>query len=121
MPEDFAGMHSAGRSPRRSWTRSGRSSTRRARGALVEFIRNRIDGLATSATIGYRGYRMPAHQRESRRLPRHSGRQALKEGDIVNIDVTVIVDGGSVTTCRMYLAGKAPLKAQRLMEAAHDA
>ncbi len=40
----------------------------------------------------------------------------LKAGDIVNIDVTVIRDGFHGDTSRMYLVGKAPAHAQRLIE-----
>lgn len=46
----------------------------------------------------------------------------LKEGDIVNIDVTVIVDGWHGDTSRMYLVGdKIPVKARRLVETTYDA
>ena len=39
------------------------------------------------------------------------GDKALKEGDIVNIDVTPILDGWHGDTSRMYLVGDVPLKA----------
>jgi len=45
----------------------------------------------------------------------------LKDGDIVNIDVTVIVDGWHGDTSRMYFAGKPPIKAQRLTQVTYDA
>lgn len=38
----------------------------------------------------------------------------LKEGDIVNLDVTVIVDGWHGDTSRMYWVGDVPIKAKRL-------
>ncbi|HEY2396941.1 MAG TPA: type I methionyl aminopeptidase [Rudaea sp.] len=38
----------------------------------------------------------------------------LKDGDIVNIDVTVIKDGWHGDTSRMYYVGKADVRAQRL-------
>ena len=44
----------------------------------------------------------------------------LKDGDIVNIDVTVIVDGWHGDTSRMYWVGKPPIKAQRLTQVAYD-
>ncbi len=45
----------------------------------------------------------------------------LKEGDIVNIDVTVIVDGWHGDTSRMYYIGKKlPLKATRLVEVTYE-
>jgi len=39
----------------------------------------------------------------------------LKNGDIINIDVTVIRDGFHGDTSRMYCVGKAPVLAQRLV------
>lgn len=45
----------------------------------------------------------------------------LKDGDIVNIDVTVIVDGWFGDTSRMYVAGKLARKPERLLEVAHEA
>ncbi len=45
----------------------------------------------------------------------------LKEGDIVNVDVTVIVDGWHGDTSRMYFAGEPPIKAKRLVELTHEA
>ncbi len=41
---------------------------------------------------------------------------ALREGDIVNVDVTVIVDGWHGDHNRTYLVGEVPLKARRLVE-----
>jgi methionine aminopeptidase len=56
------------------------------------------------------------------RLPRHSGEKKLVEGDIVNIDVTVILDGWHGDTSRMYLVGdKIPVKALRLVDITHKA
>ena len=40
--------------------------------------------------------------------------KVLKDGDIVNIDVTVIKDGWHGDTSRMYYVGKADVRAQRL-------
>ncbi len=45
----------------------------------------------------------------------------LKDGDIVNIDVTVIVDGWHGDTSRMYFVGKPPIKAQRLTQVTYEA
>lgn len=50
------------------------------------------------------------------------GDRALKEGDILNIDVTVIVDGWHGDTSRMFYVGeKIPVKARRLCEITYDA
>lgn len=45
----------------------------------------------------------------------------LKEGDIVNVDVTVIVDGWHGDSSRMYWAGEPPIKAKRLTKVTYDA
>lgn len=46
--------------------------------------------------------------------------EALKNGDIVNIDVTVILDGWHGDTSRMYYAGKPSVKAKRLCQTTYD-
>ncbi len=46
----------------------------------------------------------------------------LREGDILNIDVTVILDGWHGDTSRMYLVGKKiPVKARRLVDVTYEA
>ncbi|HXQ39835.1 MAG TPA: type I methionyl aminopeptidase [Candidatus Udaeobacter sp.] len=49
------------------------------------------------------------------------GERKLAEGDIVNIDVTVILDGWHGDTSRMFFVGKPSVKAQRLVEATYRA
>jgi methionyl aminopeptidase len=49
------------------------------------------------------------------------GDKKLKDGDIMNIDVTVILDGWFGDTSRMYFVGDAGIKAQRLTQVTHDA
>ena len=44
----------------------------------------------------------------------------LNNGDIVNIDVTVIYDGWHGDTSRMYLVGKVPAHARRLVDVTKD-
>ena len=44
----------------------------------------------------------------------------LADGDILNVDVTVIVDGWFGDTSRMYVAGAVPRKAERLIEVTHE-
>ncbi len=45
----------------------------------------------------------------------------LREGDIINIDVTVILDGWHGDTSRMFLVGdKIPVKAKRLVDVTYD-
>lgn len=76
---------------------------------------------ATSATIGYKGYKhascISINHVVCHGIP---GPKKLKEGDILNIDVTVIVEGWYGDTSRMYVAGKLPRKAERLIEITHD-
>ncbi|MCA3628893.1 MAG: type I methionyl aminopeptidase [Methylobacterium sp.] len=44
----------------------------------------------------------------------------LREGDIVNIDVTFIVDGWHGDASRMYAVGEIPRRAMRLLEVTHE-
>lgn len=44
----------------------------------------------------------------------------LRDGDIVNIDVTLIVDGWHGDSSRMYGVGEVPRKAERLMEVTYE-
>ena len=74
-----------------------------------------------SATIGYKGYQhascISVNHVVCHGIP---GAKVLAEGDILNIDVTVIVDGWFGDTSRMYVAGTAPRKAERLIEVTHE-
>jgi methionyl aminopeptidase len=49
------------------------------------------------------------------------GDRRLVDGDILNIDVTVILDGWHGDSSRMYVAGKCPIKARNLMDVTYDA
>jgi methionyl aminopeptidase len=49
------------------------------------------------------------------------GTLRLKDGDIINIDVTVIVDGWHGDTSRMYWVGNPPIKARRLIQVTYEA
>jgi len=44
----------------------------------------------------------------------------LREGDILNIDVTVILDGWHGDTSRMFFIGEPSIKAKRLVKVTHD-
>ena len=48
------------------------------------------------------------------------GERILDEGDILNIDVTAIVDGFYGDTSRMYSVGKISVKAQNLIDATYE-
>jgi methionyl aminopeptidase len=49
------------------------------------------------------------------------GPKPLKEGDIVNIDVTLILDGWHGDTSRMYAVGQISRRAERLIEVTYEA
>jgi methionyl aminopeptidase len=49
------------------------------------------------------------------------GERKLVDGDILNIDVTVILDGWHGDTSRMFYVGKPSVKAQRLVDATYRA
>jgi methionyl aminopeptidase len=49
------------------------------------------------------------------------GPRTLREGDIINIDVTVIVDGWHGDTSRMFAVGPVKRKAARLMDVTYEA
>jgi methionyl aminopeptidase len=90
---------------------------------LDDFIRGEIERRGvTSATIGYRGYQhascISVNHVVCHGIP---GQKVLKDGDILNIDVTVIDDGWYGDTSRMYVAGDLPRKAERLIQVTHDA
>lgn len=90
---------------------------------LDDFVRNRVEELgAVSATIGYRGYKhascISVNHVVCHGIP---GPKVLKDGDILNIDVTVILDGWYGDTSRMYVAGNLSRKAERLIQVTHDA
>ena len=92
-------------------------------GELDELIRSKIEQRGVrSATIGYRGYAhascISVNHVVCHGIP---GRKRLEGGDILNIDVTVIVDGWYGDSSRMYVAGRAGRRAQRLMDVTHDA
>jgi methionyl aminopeptidase len=80
-----------------------------------------LDGGAVPATLGYRGYAhsccISINHVVCHGIP--SDKQ-LKDGDIVNIDVTPLLDGWHGDTSRMYLVGDVPLKAKRLVDVTHE-
>jgi methionyl aminopeptidase len=49
------------------------------------------------------------------------GDKVLVDGDIVNIDVTTILDGWHGDTSRMYFVGKVGVKARRLVDVTYEA
>ena len=121
---DFAGMAKAGRVAAEildmvaALVQPGTTTA-----ALDDFIREEVNRRGvTSATIGYKGYQhascISVNHVVCHGIP---GAKVLADGDILNIDVTVIVDGWFGDTSRMYVAGSPPRKAERLIEVTHEA
>ncbi len=73
------------------------------------------------ATLGYRGFEHSCCTSINHVICHGiPGPKPLKDGDIVNIDVTVIVDGWHGDTSRMYLVGDVPLKARKLVDVTYE-
>ena len=96
--------------------------------SLDDFIATRVRDLgAVSATIGYTPPGREPYRHASCISLNHvvchgvPGDKVLKDGDILNIDVTVILDGWFGDTSRMYVAGTPSIKSKRLIEVTHDA
>ncbi len=90
--------------------------------ALDDFAREAIVAAgAVPANIGYRGYAYAScisiNHVVCHGIP---GARTLKDGDILNIDLTSIVDGWHGDSSRMYLAGDVSLKAGRLVDVTYE-
>jgi methionyl aminopeptidase len=76
---------------------------------------------AVPATLNYRGYTKSCctsiNHVVCHGIPED---RKLKDGDVVNIDVTPILDGWHGDTSRMYLVGDVPLKARRLVDVTYE-
>jgi methionyl aminopeptidase len=81
-----------------------------------------MDHQAMPATLMYRGYRKSTctsvNHVVCHGIP---GDKPLKEGDIVNVDVTLIRDGWHGDSSRMYPVGAIPRRAERLIEVTYEA
>jgi len=80
-----------------------------------------IAGGGTPATLGYRGYThsccISINHVVCHGIP---SERTLKDGDIVNIDVTPMLDGWHGDSSRMYLVGDVPIKARRLVDVTYE-
>jgi methionyl aminopeptidase len=90
--------------------------------ALDDVVRKMtLDGGAVPATLGYRGYAhsccISINHVVCHGIPSD---KTLKDGDIVNIDVTPLLGGWHGDSSRMYLVGDVPLKARRLVEVTYE-
>lgn len=77
---------------------------------------------AIPANVGYRGYPkatcISANNVICHGIP---GEKVLKDGDIINIDVTVLHEGWHGDTSRMYYVGAPSVMAKRLVEVTREA
>lgn len=123
--EDFRGMHKAGELAARALDMIADYvvpgvTTEELDQRCHEFI---VDHNAVPATLGYKGYPKSScisiNHVVCHGIPSHD--KKLRDGDILNIDVTAILDGWHGDTSRMYVAGKMNRKAERLVQVTHDA
>ena len=121
---NFAGMHNAGALAAQILDEIAEHVfVGQTTSVLDKLIEDKVNGAgAKSATIGYKGYKhascISVNHVVCHGIP---GDKKLKDGDILNIDVTVIVDGWFGDTSRMYVAGKLSRKSERLIQVTHDA
>ncbi len=122
-PDDFAGMRKAGRMAAEALdllvgkVKPG-VTTAELDTMVFEFAR---DNGAIPATLMYRGYTkstcISINHVVCHGIPND---KPLRDGDILNVDVTVIVDGWHGDSSRMYAAGDIPRRAERLIEVTHE-
>ncbi|MFL9841348.1 type I methionyl aminopeptidase [Sphingomonas sp. ST-64] len=122
-PDGFAGMRAAGRLAAEILDALVPHVVPGVTTAELDDIVRRMtfDGGAVPATLGYRGYThsccISVNHVVCHGIP---GDRTLKDGDIVNIDVTPLLDGWHGDTSRMYLVGDVPLKARRLVDVTYE-
>ncbi len=122
-PDGFAGMRAAGRLAAEILDALVPHVVPGVTTAELDDIVRRmtLDGGAVPATLGYRGYThsccISINHVVCHGIP---GNKTLKDGDIVNIDVTPLLDGWHGDTSRMYLVGDVPLKAKRLVDVTYE-
>jgi len=122
-PEGFAGMRAAGRCAAEILDAMVAhvvpGVTTQALDDIV-FAEMRARG-AIPATLGYRGYTKSCctsvNHVVCHGIP---GERPLKDGDIVNIDVTPILDGWHGDTSRMFLVGDVGIKARKLVQVTYE-
>jgi methionyl aminopeptidase len=123
-PDGFAGMRQAGGLVAEvldllvDEVRPG-VTTEKLDKCVFEFARGRG---ALPATLMYRGYGKSIctsiNHVVCHGIPND---KPLREGDIVNIDVTLVLDGWHGDSSRMYLVGEVPRRAERLVEVTYEA
>lgn len=123
-PDGFEGMRRAGRLTAQvldevaTLVRPG-VSTEAIDKLVFDFA---MDHGAYPATLMYRGYRYSVctsiNHVVCHGMPNP---RPLREGDIVNVDVTLVLDGWYGDSSRMYPVGAIPRRAERLLEVTYEA
>ncbi|MEA3062904.1 MAG: methionyl aminopeptidase [Sphingomonadales bacterium] len=122
-PEGFKGMRAAGRAAAEvldslvPHVRAGVTTQEIDEIVYAEMIARG----GVPATLGYRGFTgsccTSINHVVCHGIP---GDRALRDGDIVNIDVTIVLDGWHGDTSRMFLVGDVPIKARRLVDVTYE-
>ena len=122
-PEHFAAMHKAGALVAQALdevtplVREG-VSTQEIDDFFVAFCERHN---AIPATLNYRGYRKAScislNHVVCHGIPNE---KPMREGDIVNVDLTVIVDGWHGDSSRMYTVGEISRAAERLIDVTYE-
>jgi len=123
-PEGFEGMRKAGRLAAETldfiapYIQPG-VSTGRLDKLCESFIR---DHGATPAPLNYKGFPRATCISVNRVICHGipNAEKRLQKGDILNIDITVILDGWHGDTSRMFWAGQPNVKARKLCDVTHD-
>ena len=120
---DFAPMHAAGRLAAETldyitpFVQPG-VETQELDRLIAEFV---IARGAVNAPLGYRGYPksccISINHVVCHGIP---SEKTLKDGDIVNIDVTPILDGWYGDSSRMFTVGKVSVQARRLIDVTYE-
>ncbi len=122
-PQDFEGMRKAGRLTAEALDML---APHVAPGVTTEFLDKLIyefsmDHGAYPACLLYRGFPKSIctslNHVVCHGIPED---KPMREGDIINIDVTLIVDGWHGDSSRMYLVGEVPRRAARLVEVTYE-
>ncbi len=122
-PEGFAGMRKAGRLAAEILDAlADKVEPGVTTGELDDLVRQMtLDGGGVPATLGYRGYThsccISINHVVCHGIPSD---KRLKDGDIVNIDVTPLLDGWHGDSSRMFLVGDVSIKAKRLVDVTYE-
>ncbi|MDB5721421.1 MAG: map [Alphaproteobacteria bacterium] len=122
-PESFAGMRRAGRAAAEvldllaPFVVPGATTQ-----SIDDIVRHEMIARGgVPATLGYRGFTgsccTSINHVVCHGIP---GDRVFKDGDIVNIDVTILLDGWHGDTSRMFLVGDVGVKAKRLVDVTYE-